>query len=286
MRVLGEVLRLSTRYLEGKGVPGPRLDAELLLGHALELDRLQLYLQYDRPLIPSELARARELLRRRANREPIAWITGRKEFFSLSFRVDPGLLVPRPETECLVESLLECISGGESTDPVYLVDVGCGTGCVGLALAHRLANIRLFATDLDARALQCTRTNAISLGIKDRVALLQGDLLSPVPSRRRIDWVVSNPPYIPSARISVLEPEVSLYEPRLALDGGMDGLELVRRLVLQAAQRVRYGVAFEIGCDQADEALAIARQAGFEETRLHLDLAGNPRVVTAVHASG
>ena len=281
MRTLAEVLKLSTEHLASRGVSSPRLDAELLLGHALGLDRLGLYLQHDRPLTPGELERTRELLRRRARREPLPWITGSKEFHSLQFRVRPGLLVPRPDTETLVDALLDELrrSGGDS--PTYVVDAGCGTGCVGLTLAHELPHLLLYAVDVDPEALRCTRENALALGLKERVALLQGDLLEPVPRDRPVHWVVSNPPYVPSPVLPTLEPEVSLHEPRHALDGGPDGLDVIRRLLRQAAERASRGIALEVGHDQAAETAGLARRAGFARTSVRRDLAGRERVVLA-----
>lgn len=283
MRTLGEVLLLSTEFLKERGVGSPRLDAELLIGHALGLPRLQVYLQFERLLPEPELERIRELVRLRGLREPLAWLTGEKEFHGLPFAVRPGTLVPRPDTETLVDAVLERIPDGEG-EPILVADVGTGTGCVGLTLAAKRLRVRLFAVDLSRDALECARDNAVRLGIKDRVALLSGDLLAPVPRDRPLAWVVSNPPYIQSAVIPGLEPEVSRHEPRLALDGGPDGLRIIRRLVAEAATRVQVGLALEIGHDQGERVLALCREAGFQRAELRKDLAGNDRVVLASRA--
>lgn len=274
-RTIGEVLLLATDWFKGQGIPTPRLDAEILVGHALGLPRLQVYLQHDRPLAEPELQAIRERLKRRASREPVAWITGEKEFYGLPFLVRPGVLVPRPDTETLVEALLQRIP--EEGDPVYLADVGCGSGCVGLTVARHRARVRVYAIDLSREALECTRENAVALNLKDRVAILQGDLLGPVPAGRRVDWVVSNPPYIPTARIPELAPEVSRHEPRLALDGGADGLAVIRRLV-RAARGVG-GLALEVGSDQGATVPPLLVEEGFQGVTVLQDLARNDRVV-------
>ncbi len=280
MRTLGEVLLLSSRFLGDHGVPSPRLDAELLVGHALGLQRIQVYLQHERPLSEEELATVRTLLQRRAAREPVAHITGHREFHGLGFRVRPGLLVPRPDTETLVDAVLAEIPT-DRTEPLYLVDVGCGTGCVGVTLAVRRRCVRVWAVDVSADALACTGDNARDHGVKERTALLTGDLLSPVPPGRPVDLVVSNPPYVPSGTIAALEPEISRWEDRRALDGGPDGLDVIRRLLALAAQRARVGAFVEIGHDQGPTVLGIAREAGFASTSLLRDLAGCERVLRA-----
>ena len=280
MRTLGEVLLLSTRFLGDQGIPSPRLDAEVLVGHALGLPRLQVYLQHDRPLVEEELAAVRTLRQRRQAREPVAHIVGSREFYGRSFEVRPGLLVPRPDTETLVDVVLSLIPD-DRTEPLYVADVGCGTGCVGLTLAAERACVRVYAVDVVPEALSCTGANARRLGVKDRVALLRGDCLAPVPPERPVDLVASNPPYVPTGEIPGLAPEVSRWEDRLALDGGPEGLDVVRRLLAQASARVRLAAILEIGHDQGPAALALARGSGFAAASLHPDLAGKDRVLEA-----
>ena len=248
MKTVVEVLNSSAAWLKERGVPSARLDAELILAHALALDRVKVYLQFDRPLEEPELAAIRALVRRRGTREPLAWVLGHKGFHALDLVVKPGVLVPRPDTETLVEVAIAAV--GEA-DPVYVADVGCGTGCVGLALAVARPGVRLYAVDLDRTALENARLNVEALGLRDRVAVRHGDLLDGIPRDRPVDWVVSNPPYIPSADIERLEPEVRVHEPRLALDGGADGLEVYRRLLPRAAARSKRGVMVEVGAGQA-----------------------------------
>jgi release factor glutamine methyltransferase len=189
------------------------------------------------------------------------------------------VLCPRPDTETLVEAALEWI--GSPAEPVYVADVGCGSGAVGLAIAAACEQVRVYAIDVDRTALDLTLANVKRLGLEKRVAVLEGDLLSPVPPHRPIDWVVSNPPYVPTGDIDALEPEVSRWEPRRALDGGRDGLDVVRRLVPLAARRARAGVLLEIGVHQAAPALQVLARAGLVEGRAWTDLGGVHRVVGA-----
>lgn len=280
---LVEVLTRTEGWLRERGVDSPRLDAELLLGHVLGLERLQLYLAFDRPFTDAELDRLRPLVRRRGAREPMAWILGSRGFHAIDLEVRPGVLVPRPDTETLVEAALEHLPEGDG-EPIFVADVGCGTGAVGLALATARPRVRVYATDLSETARENTRANVAALGLTDRVAVLAGDLLDPIPASRPIDWVVSNPPYIPTGDLDGLMPEVSTHEPRLALDGGDDGLDIVRRLVAAASARARQGLFLEIGQGQAAATADLLREAGFEEVRTWTDLGGIERVVGGVKA--
>jgi release factor glutamine methyltransferase len=281
MKPLVEVLLATAAYFRGRGIPSARLDAELLLGHALGLDRVQVYLAHDRPLVEAELTAIRALVRRRGNREPLAWVLGRKEFYGRDFRVGPGVLVPRPDTETLIEALLPLLP---TEAPCFVADVGSGTGCIGLTLAAERPEVRVYAIDVAEAPLAFTRQNVDALGLKERVAVLRGSLLAPVPAARPIDWVVSNPPYIPTADIAALEPEVRDQEPRVALDGGADGLDVYRSLLAAAAGRARVGVALEVGFGQAEAVGALVAEAGFPDVRTHADLGGVQRVVIGLRA--
>jgi release factor glutamine methyltransferase len=272
---LVEVLQKSAALFKEKGIDSPRLDAELIVGHVLALDRVTLYLQHDRPLAEAEVDRIRELVRRRARREPIAYVLGHREFWSLDLLVRPGVLVPRPDTETLVEAALELVPEGER---FFVADVGTGSGAVALAIAKERPETRVFATDIADEALRVAKENATRLGLAERVAFLKGPLLEPIPSDRTVDLVVSNPPYVPSADIAGLMADVRDYEPRLALDGGPDGLDVIRTLIA-AATRARKGIAMEVGQGQADTVSEMVRQGGFPEVRTRKDLAGIDRVV-------
>lgn len=276
MTPLVEVLTRTTDYFRGRGIGTPRLDAELLIGHLLGLDRVKVYLNFDRPMTAGELEGLRVLVRRRGGREPLAWILGEKEFFGRDFRVGAGILVPRPDTETLVEVALTMIS---DVDPTYVADVGSGSGCVGLTLALERPGVRLYAIDVSDEALACTKANVEKHNLAPRVGVLRGHLLSPVPPARHVDWVVSNPPYIPSGDLAGLEPEVRDHEPRLALDGGSDGLDLYRALIPAAAARARAGVIVEVGKGQAEAVAGLMQGAGLTP-EMHPDLAGVLRVVS------
>lgn len=278
MTPLGEVRARTIEFFRQKGIPSALLDADVILGHVLKLDRVKVYLNFDRPMTEPELEAIRGLVRRRGNREPLAWVLGEKEFYGREFVVLPGVLVPRPDTEALIEAALARL-GDE--DPLYVVDVGSGTGCIGLTLALERPGVRLYAVDLAEAALANTKQNVERHGLGGRVAVRRGDGLGAVPTDRPVDWLVSNPPYIPSAAIDGLAPEVARHEPRLALDGGPDGLRAYRALVTQARGRVRQGVIFEVGDDQAPAVEALLLAAGFTDPFRHKDLAGVERVVGA-----
>lgn len=276
-----EVLTRTEAWFRSREVPSPRLDAELLLCHVLAMKRLDLYLAYDRPMQDGELDALRPLVRRRGQREPLAWITGTVGFHTLELAVHPGVLVPRPDTETLVDAALSWI--GTPPDRVFVADVGCGTGAVGLALAAALPTVCIYAIDLDETARANTRDNIDRLGLGDRVALLSGSMLDPIPSRRAVDWVVSNPPYIATDVLAQLEPEVSKHEPRLALDGGPDGLAAYRELIPSALKRARAGVLVEVGAGQAEDVATLFREAGAATVHTWPDLSGINRVVGGRH---
>lgn len=278
MPTIADILQKTEAWFRSREVPSARRQAQAVVGLALGVEPLQLVLQHDKPLSDAELAAIRPLAKRRAAREPWAYIEGSVGFHAFEFVVRPGVLCPRPDTEALVEATLALIPDTDA--PVYVADVGSGTGCVGLSIAGSRACVRLFATDVSEVALEVTRENVAALGLSERVAVLRGSLLAPVPPSRPIDIVVSNPPYIPSADIDGLMPEVRDYEPRLALDGGPDGLEVYRSLIPAAAARARVAVLVEIGHTQGADVSAIFAQAGLHDVQVHKDLAGHDRVVS------
>lgn len=280
---LVEVLTRTEAYLRGRGIPSPRYEAEQLLAHALGIERLQLYLQHDRPMAEDELASLREMVGRRGKREPLAWIVGSVGFHAIELAVGPGVLVPRPDSEVLVEEALARIDVAE--DPVFVADVGSGSGAIGLAIASARPGVRVFATDLSDDALACTRANVEALGLSKRVAVLRGPLLGPVPPHRKIDWVVSNPPYIPTRDLAECEPEVSQWEPKLALDGGGDGLAVYRELIPEAARRAHRGLIVEVGIRQAPHVKRLMAEHGFTDIETADDLGGVTRVVAGHRTS-
>jgi release factor glutamine methyltransferase len=271
-----DVLKRTEAFFRDMGIESPRLDAELILSHHLGLDRVGLYLQFDRPLVEADLAPMRDHVRRRGQREPMAWIRGTQSFWKLDLAVHSGVLVPRPDTETLVETALALIP---ETGECFVADIGCGSGAVGLAIASERPDVRLFATDIDPAALNCTKENVQRLGLGDRVAVLRGSLLDPIPADRPIDIIVSNPPYIASGEIDGLAPEIAQHEPRTALDGGADGLDVYRSLIPIAVQRARQAVVVEIGAAQGPAVQREMTQSGIDSVRIVTDLGGRDRVV-------
>ena len=270
-----KLLAWTQEFFARKGVDAPRLTAEVLLAHALSCDRVRLYLDFDKPLGDPELARFRDLVRRRADGEPTAYVVGRREFYGRPFRCDARALVPRPETELLVEAALAALPAGGAA-----LDLCTGTGCVGLTLALERPGARVVLVDLDLAAAALARENAAALGAE--VEVLVGDLFAPVAAGGRFDVVVANPPYVPAGELPGLAREV-LREPRLALDGGPDGLAVLRPLVLGALPRLLPGgtLALEIHEGQAESVPRLCLDAGFAAAELRRDLAGLPRVVVA-----
>ena len=256
-----------------------RLDAELLAAQAFGRTRVELYTHFDQPLGDPELAAYRGLVQRRMAGESVAYILGRKEFWSLDLEVDARVLVPRPDTETLVEQALELLKAVPASERVLRVaDIGTGSGALALALKKERPGDEIFAVDVSPDALEVARGNAHRLALD--VTLLQGDLVSPLAALGPFDLIASNPPYIPSQDIAGLSPEV-LREPRLALDGGEDGLALVRRLASEARKVLAPGgaLAMEIGAGQAAAAMEILRREGYANVGARRDLAGIERVV-------
>lgn len=279
---IARVLDWTVGFFREKGIEQPRLDAELLIADALHVDRMRVYLDHHKPLHPDELAAVRERVRRRGRHEPVAYITGQKGFWTLDLAVDPRVLVPRPDTERLVERALARLTGREAP---RVVDVGCGSGAIALAIAHERPDAIVVGVDRSPDALEVSRHNAAALGL-DRVRWHLGDLLA--EQRGPFDLVASNPPYIPSADIDDLMPDVARFEPRAALDGGPDGLDLVRRLIPEAAERLVPGgvLLVEIGHDQGDAVRALAEADGrFEDAQIVADHGRRDRVLEATRSA-
>jgi len=307
---VGDALRSATEWLRASGSRSPRLDAELLLATALGVDRAELFRRPERVLTRIEERRFDGYLVRRQAREPVAYIRGRRAFRAIELEVTPAVLIPRPETETLVDVALEALAavpaggdaaggalgdgpgaeagpGGAAAPGLYeplALDVGTGSGCIALALAAENPFARLVATDMSEAAVEVARRNAARLGLGGRVDIRRGDLLADLAPYERFDLIVSNPPYIPEAEYRALEPNVRDYEPRLALHGGEDGLDVYRRLIPAAAGRLRPGgvLAVEVGAGQAAAVRALFATAGaFEPAQERADLAGIARVVFA-----
>lgn len=277
-----EVIQRSAEFLQRHSVESPRLQIELLLAHLLKLPRLQLYLNHDRELTETELADLRALVLRRAKREPLQHLVGSTAFFGLEITVSPDALIPRPETETLVELALANLAKCASPRPAAL-DSGTGTGCIALALAAKNSAVQVHALDISSTALALAQRNAAQHGLAGRITFHLGDGFAALPADLRFDLVVSNPPYIPAAEIATLQPEVRDFDPHLALDGGTDGLDFYRRLATEAPARLNAGGGLyaEFGDGQEDAIERIFAEAGWGNVAVHRDLSGRPRVVEA-----
>ena len=270
-----KLLAWTQGYFARGGVDAPRLTAEVLLSHALGCDRVRLYLDFDKPLGPDELTRYRALVKRRSEGEPTAYLTGVKEFYGRPFGVDPRALIPRPESELVVEAALAALPASGAA-----LDLCTGSGCIGVTLALERPSARVAAADLSAEALALARENAERLGAA--VDLLQGDLFAPLLAESRFDVITANPPYVPSGELPTLARELSR-EPALALDGGADGLAVTARLVAEAPRwLVPAGtLVVEIHESHAERLPRLCREAGFATAEMRRDLAGLPRLVVA-----
>ena len=314
---IGRILKWTESFFKEKGIESPRLDAEVLLGHILKKERIYLYVHFDEPLQPTELAAYREAIKQRVQRVPVAYIIGTREFMGLPFQVTEDTLVPRPDTEILVQAAIERLkekSGGEAgapteepadaaesetngtaTHPVRFADIGTGTGAICLSVLKYLPSATADTVDISAPARKVAEANAAALGLTERVTFYTGDLLTPLCEAQeraaedgtgdmRYDAILSNPPYIPDADIEQLAPEVRCKEPRTALAGGPDGLAFYRRLVKDSPALLKDDgfLAVEVGILQAQAVAQMAKDSGaFARTEILKDYGGIERVVVA-----
>jgi release factor glutamine methyltransferase len=271
-------LERAARYLAERGIESARLEAEVLLADVLGWDRARLFAERGHEIDDGERLRLDELLLRRGRREPLQHVRGRQEFFSREFVVDSRVLIPRPETEVLVETALAI---ARAIERPAILDVGTGSGAIAITLALGLPDAVICATDSSPEAIEVARSNARRLGADARVEFRRGDLCAPF-AERRFDLVVSNPPYVPSREIAALAPEVRDHEPRVALDGGADGLEHYRRLATSASEVMTTGGALlvEIGFGQREPAAGAFAAGGFVVANVTRDLSGIERVLT------
>ncbi|WP_083892305.1 peptide chain release factor N(5)-glutamine methyltransferase [Corallococcus coralloides] len=270
------ILTWTTGHFEKRGVDAPRLTAEILLAHVLKTGRVRLYVDLDRPLSKDELAAFKALIERRLAGEPTNYLTGTKEFYNRPFKVDARVLIPRPETELLVEAVLHAVPRDA---PSRVLDVCTGSGCIAISVAAERPQATVVATDLSKDACALARENAQALGMAERVSVLEGDLFSPLPPDATFRVVVSNPPYIDSGDIAGLSAEVRR-EPRLALDGGPDGLVALRRVIHGARRVLEPGglLALEMGETQGSAVLELLRAAGYSDARVEKDLERRERM--------
>ena len=274
-----EIIKRTTDFLAKRDVESPRLNAELLIGHALGLKRMQLYIQFERPLTESELEKIRPLVKRRGNREPVQYITGETEFGGLKLKVDRRALIPRPETEYL----LELLPRHRPAPPANILDLGTGGGALALALARAHPQAAVTAVDKSAEALALAQENLAACGLAGRVQFVLSDWFSALPADRQFDLIVANPPYLSDTETGATAPEVREYEPRMALSAGANGAAALEAIILAAPAYLAAGglLACETGIAQHAQLQPLAGRAGFARTESVADLTGRERYLLA-----
>lgn len=280
---IASLIQWGSAYLEDKGFESPRLTVELLLAHGLRCRRIDLFLEFDKPLSSEELARFMELFERRLANEPLQYITGEAHFMGLVFSVDRRVLIPRPETEILVERTLDLLRTSSAHDPLTVLDIGTGSGNISVSIAHYVKNVHVTAIDVSDDALTVARQNASQYRVNDRIVFERADIFTDVeklPSRG-FDCIVSNPPYITQDQSNALSPEIIQYEPPVAVFGAENGLLFFQRIA-DAGKRLlksRGWVVVETAYDQASDVKSIFEQEGYRAIQIFKDYDGNDRVV-------
>lgn len=276
-----EILNRTKVFFEKKGIPDARLDAEYIISHGLQMkSRMDIYLNFEKPLTEAELDVLRQMVARRANREPLQHIIGDTSFRGFIIKCDPRALIPRPETESLVDMAKEALKGIENP---FIVEVGTGTAAISIACAKEIAGAKVLATDISEDALSLARENAEANGLGETLAFSKGDLLDAVTATDKIDCLIANLPYIPDGEKGKLQPEVDKFDPALALYGGPDGLTLVRKLLQQTEGKLSAGapIFLEIGSEQAEVLKnEAANYPWLEFSGIHKDYCGNVRFVS------
>lgn len=278
-----EILNWTKQHFAAKGVENPRLDAEVLLCAVLKCQRIKLYTEFDKPLSEDERQLMRSFVERRAKHEPLAYIIGERAFMRNSFKVTPATLVPRPETELLVESLVQASKLLKADGAVKILDIGTGSGAILVSLLDYLPAAVGVGVDISNAALAVAKENAANIGVDKRAAFRHSDVFSNVPLEKKFDIIVSNPPYIPAADIATLDKDVQ-QEPHSALDGGADGLDFYRRIAREAAAHLADDglLAFEIGINQSEAVQKLCLTSGFKQVAVRNDYADIPRMVFAL----
>lgn len=278
------VLDWTINYLKERGSENPRLDAEVLLAHARNCQRIQLYTQFDEPLTEEQRSRMRELVKRRAAAEPVAYLVGHREFFSLDFLVQPGVFIPRPDTEVLVAAALDLLKPQQAP---RVLELCTGSGCIPIALAKNHPRVEIVTVEQNPIPYAVARQNIERHQLQQRIELLQGDLFAPLPEGARFDMIVSNPPYVPADELPELQADVRDHEPAAALDGGPDGLDVIRRIIATAPSYLNPGgwLLFELDPAQSTAAQELLAAAGFTQISTQPDLSGQPRIVVGCLAS-
>jgi release factor glutamine methyltransferase len=276
------LLNWTAEYLERKDVDSPRLSAELLLAHVLETERIKLFMDLDRPASPLERSAFRDLVERATAHEPVQYLTGEAHFFSLAFEVNADVLIPRPSTETLVEHVLQHARRTPGFKEPVVADIGTGSGCIAIAIAKHLPGSHVIAIDVSAAALEVAKRNAERHGVADRIEFRHGDLLEPM--NEAVEYLCSNPPYIPDNEWEAVAPNVKDHEPTGALRGGADGLDVIRPLLAAAVSTMASPaqLVVEIAASQKHAAIDLANQTpGLSDARVLADAEGHPRVLVA-----
>ncbi|UQZ88158.1 peptide chain release factor N(5)-glutamine methyltransferase [Deltaproteobacteria bacterium Smac51] len=276
---VGRLLATTASFLADKGSSTPRLDAELLLSRVLKMPKVQLYVNFEKLMAEAELGEYRELVRRRSKHEPVAYILGEKEFYGLKFKTTPAALIPRPETEHLVDEAIRLSKELWPGQSLRIADIGCGSGAISLALASAVANAAVSAVDISESALELARENAAGLNLNDRVTFHHGDLTEPLKGGT-FHLICANLPYIPTPEMATLMPDVGLHEPHLALDGGAAGLDLILRLLETSVAMLepQGRILLEIWPESLAELEKAAATLGYKAAEPIRDLAGHNRI--------
>jgi len=284
-RTIQNLVNQTTQYLTDKGVDSPRLSAELLLCHVLQMQRIELYTHFDKAVTKEQVDKLQELVKRTGENEPIAYLTGKSEFYSLEFEIRPACLIPRPETELLVERAIEFLRTRKG--PQLVCDLCTGCGCIAVAIAKNFANCEIIATDISDAALETAAKNVEKNNLRNRIKLLCGDLLDAIIPHldvEKFDLIVCNPPYVSAMEFEKLEKNVKDYEPRLALYAGTDGLDIYRKIIQQvdAFLKADGALMLEIGYAQGQAVHKLLEDTGvFSEIRIEKDFHDNDRIVIA-----
>jgi len=279
---ISNLLQWATSYFGSYKIDSPRMTAEILLAHSLKTKRIDLYLQFDKPLSEQELSKFKALIKRRILREPVAYITGSREFWSLNFSITKDVLIPRPDTECLVETALTLLPHQKTDPPKHILELGTGSGAIIIALSSERPGHLFFASDLSVPATNLAKKNAAAHRMNQSVLFFCSDWFKAVKKKPLFDIILSNPPYIRTEEIQSLDPEILQFEPLMALDGDHDGLASLKKIIESADSYLKQGgyLLLEMGYDQMNQVADIAdRHHSYKDTEFRKDYAGHHRVI-------
>ncbi|MBI4744232.1 MAG: peptide chain release factor N(5)-glutamine methyltransferase [Actinobacteria bacterium] len=281
-----DILKMTDEYLNKKGISNSRLEAEVLLGNVTGMSRVELYVNFDRPVADEEKSAYRKAISKRVNGEPLQHIVGLQPFRHINLKVKPEVFIPRPETELVVERILEI--SRQLSGRLKIIDIGTGSGAIALSLAYEILDSYIYAVDISETALDLARENALNLGLLGKVFFIKSDLFENIDKEvvSQVDIIVANPPYIPTNLIENLQIEVKDFEPKEALDGGKDGLGFYRRIIRDSSEYLKSGgfLVFEIGDGQSERIIKLLKDNNcFEKIQLSKDYAGKERIISAVY---